>query len=105
MRQYASGYVIRLKFRDGTAGEIDNRLNSFETLLDLDYAEDFLAKGRCAGTREQGEKKSFFHHYLQQGFATRRAHGWMGGGHRRSREQIVAAIECSYILSRRWKRK
>ena len=36
MRQYASGYVIRLKFRDGTAGEIDNRLNSFETLLDLE---------------------------------------------------------------------
>ena len=43
--QYVSGYVIRLKFRDGTAGEIDlaAELNGpvFESLRDVETFKRF----------------------------------------------------------------
>lgn len=43
--EYVSGYVIRLKFRDGTAGEIDLRAELtgpvFEPLRNLEFFRQF----------------------------------------------------------------
>ena len=67
--RYAGGYIVRLRFRDGDAGEIDlgPELHGevFEPLRDLDYFRRFRVEG---GALEWPNGASFAPEFLRDHF-------------------------------------